>query len=224
MSATVESVVAQLKELEDPKILSVNERHGDDHAVNLTKLRAVAKDLKKQPELARGLWDTGESAPRLVAILLPKPKDFTADEYDSMLRQARTPKVLDWLVNYLVKKSPVVEELRLRWFDDRDVNVASAGWELTSERVVKKPEGIDLEGLLDQIEAEMVDAPDRLQWAMNTCLAQIGIHHPDLRERALSIGERLEVLKDYPTAPNCISPFAPIWISEMVARSEASAK
>jgi len=224
MSATVESVVAQLKELEDPKILSVNERHGDDHAVNLTKLRAVAKDLKKQPELARGLWDTGESAPRLVAILLSKPKDFTADEYDSMLREARTPKVLDWLVNYLVKKSPVVEELRLRWFDDRDVNVASAGWELTSERVVKKPEGIDLEGLLDQIEAEMVDAPDRLQWGMNTCLAQIGIHHPDLRERALSTGERLEVLKDYPTAPNCISPFAPIWISEMVARSEASAK
>lgn len=224
MSATVESVVAQLKELEDPKILSVNERHGDDHAVNLTKLRAVAKDVKKQPELARGLWDTGESAPRLVAILLSKPKDFTADEYDSMLREARTPKVLDWLVNYLVKKSPVVEELRVRWFDDADVNVASAGWELTSERVVKKPEGIDLEGLLDQIEAEMVDAPDRLQWAMNTCLAQIGIHHPDLRERALSIGERLEVLKDYPTAPNCISPFAPIWIREMVARSEASAK
>lgn len=224
MSATVESVVAQLKELEDPKILSVNERHGDDHAVNLTKLRAVAKDVKKQPELARGLWDTGESAPRLVAILLSKPKDFTADEYDSMLREARTPKVLDWLVNYLVKKSPVVEELRVRWFDDADVNVASAGWELTSERVVKKPEGIDLEGLLDQIEAEMVDAPDRLQWAMNTCLAQIGIHHPDLRERALSIGERLEVLKEYPTAPNCISPFAPIWIREMVARSEASAK
>lgn len=224
MSATVESVVAQLKELEDPKILSVNERHGDDHAVNLTKLRAVAKDLKKQPELARGLWDTGESAPRLVAILLPKPKDFTADEYDSMLRQARTPKVLDWLVNYLVKKSPVVEELRVRWFDDADVNVASAGWELTSERVVKRSEGIDLEGLLDQIEAEMVDAPDRLQWAMNTCLAQIGIHHPDLRERALSIGERREVLKDYPTVPNCISPFAPIWIREMVARSEASAK
>ena len=30
-------------------------------------------------------------------------------------------------------------------------------------------------GLLDVVEAEMNGAPDRLQWAMNHCLAQIGI-------------------------------------------------
>ena len=47
----------------------------------------------------------------------------------------------------------------------------------------------------------MKDAPDRLQWAMNHCLAQIGIEHPEHRARAIDIGERLEVLKDYPTAP-----------------------
>ena len=53
--------------------------------------------------------------------------------------------------------------------------------------------------VLDVIEAEMRDAPDRLQWAMNHCLAQIGIEHAGHRTRALDIGERLEVLKDYPT-------------------------
>jgi hypothetical protein len=26
------------------------------------------------------------------------------------------------------------------------------------------------------------------------------------------------VLKDYPTSPGCTSPFAPIWITEMVRR------
>jgi hypothetical protein len=26
------------------------------------------------------------------------------------------------------------------------------------------------------------------------------------------------VLKDYPTPPNCTSPFAPVWIAEMVRR------
>jgi 3-methyladenine DNA glycosylase AlkD len=96
--------------------------------------------------------------------------------------------------------------------------VASAGWALTSERVVKQPEGLDLAGLLDVIEAEMKAAPERLQWAMNTCLAQIGIGHAKHRDRAVSIGERLEVLKDYPTPPGCTSPFAPSWIAEMVRR------
>jgi 3-methyladenine DNA glycosylase AlkD len=96
--------------------------------------------------------------------------------------------------------------------------VASAGWALTTERVAKQPGDLDLPGLLDTIEAEMKDAPDRLQWAMNHCLAQIGIEHAELRDRAIDIGERLEVLKDYPTPPNCTSPFAPIWIAEMVRR------
>jgi len=71
---------------------------------------------------------------------------------------------------------------------------------------------------IDVIEAEMKDAPDRLQWAMNHCLAQIGIEHAEHRTRALDIGERLEVLKDYPTPRGCTSPFAPIWITEMVRR------
>ncbi len=208
----------ELMALEDPKTREVNEKHGDDHGVNLGKLRALAKRLKKQPELARRLWETGDSAARLLSILICRPKDFERDELDRMLRAAHTPKVHDWLVSYVVKKNPHSEELRRSWSTDPDPTVASAGWALTTERVAKKPEGLDLTGLLDVIETEMKGAPDRLQWAMNHCLAQIGIEHTEHRARAVAIGERLEVLKDYPTPPNCTSPFAPTWITEMVRR------
>ncbi len=214
----VSEVMAELAGLADPKTREVNEKHGDDHGVNLGKLRALAKRLKTQQELARGLWATGDSAARLLALLICRPKAFGRDELDGMLREARTPKVHDWLVNYVVKKSPHAEELRVAWSADPDPVVASAGWALTTERVAKKPAGLDLAGLLDTIEAEMRDAPDRLQWAMNHCLAQIGIEHPEHRARAIGIGERLGVLKDYPTSPGCTSPFAPTWISEMVRR------
>lgn len=216
--STVTQLMAELAALEDPKVREVNVRHGDDHGVNLGALRAVAKRLKIQPDLSRELWATGDTAARLLAILICRPKLFERDELDVMLRQARAPKVHDWLVNYVVKKNPHVEELRLAWFADPDPVVASAGWALTTDRVAKKPEGLDLPGLLDIIEAQMKDAPDRLQWAMNHCLAQIGIEHPEHRARAIDIGERLEVLKDYPTPPNCTSPFAPIWIAELVKR------
>lgn len=218
---TVAEVMAELGALADPKVRAVNEKHGDDHGVNLGKLRALAKRLKTQQELARGLWATKDSAARLLALLICRPKAFGHDELDAMVREARTPKVHDWLVNYVVKKSPHAEELRLAWFDDPDPVVASAGWALTAERVTKRPEGLDLAGLLDVIEREMKDAPERPQWAMNTCLAQIGITHAEYRPRALDIGERLEVLKDYPTSPGCTSPFAPVWINEMVRRRDA---
>src|SRR6185503_17180713 len=59
-----------------------------------------------------------------------------------MMREARAPKVQDWLVNYVVKKNPHSEELRLAWSADPDPVVASAGWALTTERVAKRPEGL----------------------------------------------------------------------------------
>jgi 3-methyladenine DNA glycosylase AlkD len=218
--ATVAEVMAELADLDEPEIRAVNEKHGDDHGVNLGKLRAVAKRLKTQQELARQLWQTDDTAARLLAILICRPKAFEREELDAMLRAARAPKVHDWLVNYVVKKSPYAEDLRVAWSADPDSVVASAGWALTTDRVSKKPDGLDLAGLLDVIEAEMKGAPDRLQWAMNHCLAQIGIDHAEHRARALDIGERLGVLKDYPTSPGCTSPYAPTWITEMVRRQD----
>ena len=64
----------------------------------------------------------------------------------------------------------------------------------------------------------MKDAPDRLQWAMNHAWPRSASSTPSTAPARIDIGERLEVLKDYPTPPNCTSPFAPIWIAEMVSR------
>lgn len=220
---TAAEVLAEVAALDDPKIRAVNARHGDEHGVNLGALRAIAKRLKTQHDLAGELWRTGQVDARLLALLICRPKAFEIAELDAMLRQARTPKVRDWFVSYVVKKSAHAEALRAAWISDDDPLVASAGWGLTADRVQKgKAEGLDLAALLDVIEAEMVGAPASLQWAMNTCLAQIGIAHPAYRDRALDIGQRLEVLKGYPTSPGCTSPYAPIWITEMVRRQEAA--
>lgn len=215
---TIAEVRAELAALDDPQTREANERRGDPHGVNLAQLRAVAKRVKTDQELAGELWAGGDLASRLLAILICRPTEFSAEELDAMMRAERSPKGHDWLVNYVVKKSPHAEALRLAWLDDADPLVVSAGWALNAERIVKSPETLDLPVMLDTIEAEMKDAPDRVQWEMNTSLAMIGIHHPPYRARALDIGERLEVLKDYPTPPNCTSPYAPIWIGEMVRR------
>lgn len=219
---TVEEVMAELAALQDPKVREANARRGDDHGVNLGQLRAVAKRLRTQPDLARALWRTQDTAARLLAVLISRPRVYERDELDTMLREADGPKVHDWLVSYVVRTSPHVEELRRAWLEDPDPVVASAGWALTTDRVAKAPDGLDLPGLLDVIEAEMKDAPDRLQWAMNHCLAQIGIDHAEHRGRAVAIGEWLRVLEDYPTPPNCTSPYAPVWIEEIVRRRSAA--
>jgi 3-methyladenine DNA glycosylase AlkD len=99
-----------------------------------------------------------------------------------------------------------------------DAMAARAGWSLTAGRVARSLEGIDIPALLDRIEAQMPNAAPETQWTMNTTLAQIGINHPQYRQRALAIGERLGIYRDYPVSKGCTSPFAPIWINEMVKR------
>lgn len=220
-TVTVEEVLAELASLEDSKMRAVNQRHGNDIGVNLSKLRAIAKRLKTQHDFAQELWATGDAQARLVALLISSPKKYTVEQLDTMLREARVPKVQDWLVNYIVKKHPESESRRINWMNDIDEGVASAGWALTTQAVMRHVEHLDIAALLDSIEAHMRQAPARLQWAMNECLANIGIEYPEYRARAIEIGERLEVLKDYPTAPHCTSPYAPIWINAMVAKQEA---
>lgn len=218
MTDTVQAVLAELAQLEDPRVRAVNERHGDDHGVNLAKLRALAKRVGKHQVLALELWDAGDTAGQLVATLIGRPREFEAAQLDRMLRTARAPKSHDWLVNYVVKKSPHAEPLRDAWIEDADPVVASAGWNMTADSIAKGQGSFDEPGLLDVIEQQMADAHERLQWGMNSTLAQIGIARPELRERAIAIGERLEVLKDYPTPAGCTSPYAPLWIAEMVRR------
>jgi 3-methyladenine DNA glycosylase AlkD len=218
-STTIEEVLRELTALEDPKMREANERRGDDHGVNLTHLRALAKRLKTQHELAVQLWATGDTAARLLATLVCRPKAFSAVELEAMIHEIRSPKLLDWFIVNVVKPGRHAEELRLRWKDGGDL-VGRAGWSLTTERVVKSSEGLDLDALLDQIEKEMKRAPAQKQWAMNHCLAEIGIHHPALRKRAIAIGERLAVLIDYPASLGCTPPYAPVWIIEMVRRRE----
>lgn len=220
--SSVADVQAALAELEDPRIRAVNEKHGDDLGVNLAKLRGLAKALKTNQELAEKLWATKDTATRLVAILICKPRSFDLESLECWLREARTPKVQGWFVNYVVKKSKLLEDLRQNLINDPDPVVGSAGWELTAHQVVKNPEILNLDELLDVIERDMATAQERLQWAMNNTLAQIGIEHEHLRERSLAIGHKLQVLADYPTSPGCTSPFAPIWISEMVSRKAAA--
>ena len=216
---TLTDTMRQLAALEEPKARAINARNGDDHGVNLTHLRARARELKTQHELALQLWATGDTAPRLLATLVCRPKSFSAPELDAMVREIRSPKLLDWFIVNVVKQSGHAEPLRVDWKGGDDL-VGRAGWSLTVDRVVKNAAGLDVAALLDEIEQGMKQAPAHKQWAMNHCLAEIGIQHRTHRQRAVAIGKRLAVLVDYPTPPGCTSPYAPTWIAEMVRRRE----
>ncbi|MHC4955758.1 MAG: DNA alkylation repair protein [Planctomycetota bacterium] len=218
---TLKETLKELEALGDEKMRRQNTRHGagdNQFGVRRGEVRKLAKKIKTNHELAIALWETANIDARFLAILLVKPKSLSSSELDRMVRSLTFVEVADWLISYVVKKHPDKESLRQAWMSAEDPMAARAGWSLTAERVAKSPEGLDLPALLDRIESEMATAAPEAQWTMNGCLVETGIHFPDHRERALAIGEALGVYRDYPVSKGCTSPFAPIWINEMVSR------
>lgn len=217
----VADVLDELEALGNAKVRERNSRLGagsDQFGVLMGDIRKVAAKHKNDHELGLALWSTGNLEARHVAILLLRPKSLTADDVDSLVRDASFGPLADWLSSYIIKNHPESETLRLRWLADPDPWAARAGWSLTAGRAERSPEGLDLDGLLDRIATEMPTADPATQWTMNNSLAAIGINHPQLRQRAIDIGEKLGIYRDYPVPKGCTSPFAPIWISEMVKR------
>jgi 3-methyladenine DNA glycosylase AlkD len=220
-AANLTATLAKLEALGNEKVRALNRKRGAGDAqygVRLGDVRKVAKEIKTDHALALELWDTGVLEARMLAILVLEPKRLTRDELDAMVRSPGFVQVADWLDSYVTRQHPEKESLRQAWLADVDPWALRAGWSLTAERVGKSPDGLDLAALLDRIEAELTHAAPEAQWTMNNTLAGIGIHHAEHRERAVAIGERLGVYRDYPTPKGCTSPFAPIWIAEMVRR------
>lgn len=225
----LKEALAKLESLGDEKRRAWNIKNGagklKQFGVAMGDLRTLAKKIKTNHDLALQLWKTGNIDAQLLAILLMKPKSLSAAEVDKMVREAKYAWVADWFNAYLVKEQPPAdkEKLRVKWMKDKDGWAARAGWNLTASRINKggkDADGLDLPGLLDRIEKEMPKAKPEVQWTMNNTLMAIGIQHAAHRKRAITIGERIGLYKDWPVSKGCIPPYVPVAVEAMVKRQK----
>jgi 3-methyladenine DNA glycosylase AlkD len=219
---TVTEILARLESLGDDARRAHNTKAGapdNQFGVKLGDIRALAKKVKTDHELALKLWDTGNVEAQLIATLVIKPQSLSADELDRLTRSITCTQVADWLNAYVVAEHPQKEALREKWMKAKDRWAARAGWNLTASRVNKgTADGLDLPGLLDRIEKEMPKAKPEVQWTMNNTLGAIGIHHPQLRKRAVAMGEEIGLYRDWPVSKGCVPPYVPVWVEAMVKR------
>ena len=86
---TLKEALEQLKALGNEKARAHNTKHGagdNQFGVKLGDIRKLAKKIKADHELALPLWETGNVDAQLLAILLIKPKNLSAEEVDRMVR------------------------------------------------------------------------------------------------------------------------------------------
>lgn len=218
---TLKETLKQLEALGNEKVRKQNKKQGagdNQYGAKLGDLRKLAKKIKHNQKLALSLWDTGNIDARFLSILLMKSELLSAEKLEELVLSMEFVRVADWLNSYIINYHPDKEMLRQKWMDSDNKMLARCGWSLTAERMNKNPEGLDVASILDRIESEMGELAPEIQWTMNFTLAYAGINFPEYRERAIRIGEKLGIYRDYPVSKGCTSPFAPIWINEMVSR------
>jgi 3-methyladenine DNA glycosylase AlkD len=218
---TVNEILSQLESLRDDARRAHNTKAGapdTQFGVKLGDIRAMAKKIKTEHDLALKLWETGNVEAQLLATLIIKPKSLSADELHKLTRSTTCAQVAEWLNSYVVAEHPETESLREKWMMAKDRWAARAGWHFTASRVNKGGDGLDLPALLDRIEKEMPKAMPEVQWTMNNTLAAIGIHHPELRKRAVAIGEKIGLYRDLSVSKGCTPPYVPVWVETMVKR------
>ena len=209
---TLKETLKQLKALGNAKVRAQNAKSGagdNQFGVRRGDIRVLAKKIRTNHELALSLWKTGNIDAQFLATLLIKPKHLSADEMERMVRSVTFVWVADWLNSYVVKQHPDKETLRQKWMATDDRWAARAGWHLTAERVAKSPEGLDLAGAARSHRDG--DGRRRSRSAMDDeqCLAEIGIHFPKHRKRAIAIGEKLGIYRDYPVFEGLHVPLRP---------------
>jgi 3-methyladenine DNA glycosylase AlkD len=218
---TVKEILAQLESLGDDARRRHNVKAGapeNQFGVPMGDIRALAKKIKTDHELALALWDTGNVEAQCLAALIIKPKALSADQLDKLTRSTTCAQVADWLNAYVVAQHPGKEALREKWMKDKDRWAARAGWNLTASGVNKDADNLDVPALLDRIEKELPRAKPEVQWTMNNTLIAIGIKHAKQRKRVIAMGEKIGLYKDWPVSKGCIPPYVPVCVPAMVDR------
>ena len=120
---TVNEILARLESLGDDARRAHNTKAGapdNQFGVKLGDIRAMAKKIKTDHELALDLWNTGNVEAQLLATLIIKPDSLSADELDKLTRSTTCAQAADWLNSNVVAQHPEKETLREKWMKAKD--------------------------------------------------------------------------------------------------------
>jgi len=196
-----------------------------DKNTKLGDLRTIAKEVKKDHELAMELWSTGEFMPRQLAILILDAKLLSQAAIDKVENDMQSHpseerlQLMDWLLANQLSKDKKTIVLMESWRDSPSPLQRRTYWYYQARlRWVGQTPPPNTEDLIGEIEKRIEDEQPEVQWAMNFTAAQIGIFQPEHRARCVALGERTGLFKDEVVPKNCTPNYLPKFIAIQVAK------
>ncbi|KMK77971.1 DNA alkylation repair protein [Alkalihalobacillus pseudalcaliphilus] len=186
----------------------------------LGDLRKIAKEIKKDHELAMELWSSGEFLPRLLAILIMDKKLLSQDTLNMLVQDMQTHSLdernnlMDWLMaNQLTKDKKNIARMEL-WENSSSALQRRAFWYFQARlRWTGQTPPDNTAELLSAIEAKISQEEPEVQWAMNFTAGWIGVYDEKYRERCMKIGEKTGLYKGEMVSKGCTPDYLPEFIT-----------
>ncbi len=182
-------------------------------------LKKMAKEIKKDHELAMELWSTAEYFPRLLSVLIMDKMLLTQEVMDQLAEDLNQNEydqrnlIADWLLANQLMKSKKTKTLLESWEHHPAPILQRLFWYHQARlRWTGQTPPDNTQDLMASLEMNMEKAEPEVQWAMNFSAAQIGIHEPNYRTQCIDLGERLGLYKDDPVPRGCTPDYLPEFI------------
>lgn len=185
--------------------------------VPLGFIRKLAKTLGTNHELAEALWATEIVDAQLLSVMLMDGSQLSTDVALGLIDQAETDPLLDDLVFRCLVNMKASESLLKILQNSNSDTYQKVYWAFKVNQLKQKPVDPKLAQLiLTSCEMQLVNAPEKTQWMLNRCLAELGFRHPEYTEQCLEMGQRLGVYSDMKVAKGCTSAYVPEWINAVI--------
>jgi len=162
--------------------------------VSTPQLKALARRLGRDHDLAGRLWASGVFEARVVAAFIDEPDKVTRRQLESWARELDSWAVCDACCCYLFRKTPFAWEMAVAWSTRKGEFVKRAAFALMAYLAVHDKAAADDQILtfLPIIERESDDDCPFVRRAVNWSLRQIGKRNLRLNAKAIEAGERIK--------------------------------
>lgn len=196
-----------------------------NESTRLGDLRLIAKDIKKDHELAMELWLSGNYLARQLAILIMDKKLLTPELIDQLEKdinahdEEKRLALIDWLMANQLSKDKKTIALMESWENSPSALKRRTFWYYQGRlRWVGQTPPPNTEILLSSIEKHIENEQPEVQWAMNFTAAQIGIFQPEYRSRCIDLGERTGLYRNEIVKRGCTPNYLPELIAIQVGK------
>lgn len=193
----------------------------------LGDIKKLGAEIKTDHVFALELWSKGSFYPRLLATLIFDRKLFSEEVLDALAagvqehEGSERDQLADWLLANQLAKVKKLVALMATWEDHPSSIMRRWFWyhQARLRWTGQTPPGNSAR-LLESLERDMADAEPEVQWAMNFCAGQIGVHEPEFRTQCVALGEKLGIYKGEKVSKGCTPSYLPELIRIEVAKRQ----